>query len=246
MAFPVVQGDLPFITTDDMREVDHAMVDDYGILLMQMMENAGRCLAIVARDRFLSGDPRGHRVVVLAGRGGNGGGGLVAARRLDSWGADVEVRLAAPPDTFSGVPAHQLDLLSKMSVPLVHGSGIGARVVADVILDAVIGYSLSGAPMGASAELINVANSSDAPVLALDAPSGVDTATGQVYEPSVNADATMTLALPKIGLKAQGAMTKVGELYLADIGVPPELYEREPLSLNVGPIFAVSDIVRVW
>ena len=56
----------------------------------------------------------------------------------------------------------------------------------------------------------------------------------------------MTLALPKVGLKAQGAMSKVGELYLADIGVPPELYEREPLSLSVGPIFATSDVVRVW
>ncbi len=82
---------VPFITTDQMREVDRAMIEDFGISLVQMMENAGRNLAQLARQRFLDGDPRGRRVVVLAGTGGNGGGGLVCARRLHNWGAEVEV-----------------------------------------------------------------------------------------------------------------------------------------------------------
>ena len=80
---------VPFITTDQMREVDRAMIEDYGISLVQMMENAGRNLAQLARQRFLDGDPRGRRVLVLAGTGGNGGGGLVCARRLRNWGAEV-------------------------------------------------------------------------------------------------------------------------------------------------------------
>jgi len=71
---------IPFITTDQMREVDRAMIEDYGISLVQMMENAGRNLAQLARSRFLQGDPTGRRVLVLAGKGGNGGGGMVCAR----------------------------------------------------------------------------------------------------------------------------------------------------------------------
>lgn len=74
-----------------MREVDRAMIEEYHIELIQMMENAGRNLAHLARMPFLGGDPRGYHVVVLAGRGGNGGGGLVCPRRLYNWGANVEV-----------------------------------------------------------------------------------------------------------------------------------------------------------
>jgi len=75
---------IPFVTADQMREVDRAMVEDYGISLLQMMENAGRGLAHLARGRFLDGDPRGRRVLVLAGTGGNGGGGTIS-RASNSW-----------------------------------------------------------------------------------------------------------------------------------------------------------------
>ena len=74
-----------------MVEVDRAMIEDYGIRLVQMMENAGRNLAHLARLRFLSGEPHAKRVAVLAGVGGNGGGALVCARRRDSWGERVAV-----------------------------------------------------------------------------------------------------------------------------------------------------------
>ena len=75
-------SDFPFLTADQMREVDRLMIEEYGIELLQMMENAGRGLADLARERFLDDDPRRRAVVLLAGAGGNGGGGLVAARRL--------------------------------------------------------------------------------------------------------------------------------------------------------------------
>ena len=69
--------DIPFITTDQMREVDRLMVDEFHIGLEQMMENAGRNLARLAVDRFLDGTPEGKRVIVLSGSGGNGGGGAI-------------------------------------------------------------------------------------------------------------------------------------------------------------------------
>ena len=83
-------------------------------------------------------------------------------------------------------------------------------------------------------------------MLALDAPSGIDTTSGTVFEPAIKATATMTLALPKEGLRVAGIKAQVGELYLADISVPPGLYSEPALGLAVGPIFAHSDVVRLW
>ena len=170
--------DIPYLSTDQMREVDRAMIDDYDIALIQMMENAGRELAHLARSRFLEGDPRGRKVLVLAGTGGNGGGGLVCARRLDNWGAEVSVWLSASPSQLAETPRHQLTILERMAVPIEIAGDESDLPSADLIVDALIGYSLSGAPRGSSAGLIRAANAHIAPVLALDVPSGVDTATG--------------------------------------------------------------------
>ncbi len=114
----------------------------------------------------------------------------------------------------------------------------------DLIIDGIIGYSLQGAPRGAAAEMINWVNRLDTPVLSLDIPSGLDAGTGEIHSPAIHATATMTLALPKTGLRQPGA-ENVGELYLADIGVPPELYKNPLLKLQVGPIFQKDQIIRL-
>ena len=133
---------VPGLTTVQMIEVDRAMIQDFGIELIQMMENAGRNLADLARSRFLGGDPRGKRVTVLAGSGGNGGGALVAARRLDNWGAAVGVALAQPAAAMTAVPAHQLSILERIGIPIVAVESITSLAAADVVLDGLIGYSL--------------------------------------------------------------------------------------------------------
>ena len=234
---------MPYLTTEQMVEVDRAMIEDARIELIQMMENAGRNLAHLARRRFLNGDPVGRRVVVLAGTGGNGGGALVGARRLHNWGVDIHVFITRTPDRFAPIPRHQLDILTRMRVPVATADRITDEQVPTLIVDGVIGYNLKGAPAGAAAMLIEWANAQEAPVLALDAPSGLDTTTGTVYEPAVRADATMTLALPKEGLRAPGVALHVGELYLADISVPPSLYAEPALGLAVGPLFARDDVI---
>lgn len=238
-------ANVPYVTTEQMIEVDRAMIEDFHIELIQMMESAGRNLAHLARYRFLDGDPIGKKVVVLAGTGGNGGGAMVCARRLHNWGAQVRVFLTKPPEAFSGVPAHQLDILRRMQVPAAPAGGVAQVESASVIVDGIIGYSLSGAPRGTAADLIRWANDQGTPILALDAPSGVDTTSGTVFVPAIQATATMTLALPKEGLRAPGVDKQVGELYLADISVPPTLYEEPALGINVGPLFASDDIIRL-
>jgi NAD(P)H-hydrate epimerase len=228
-----------------MIEVDRAMIEDFRIELIQMMENAGRNLAHLARTRFLGGDPRGKRVIALAGSGGNGGGALVAARRLHNWGASVTVGLAQSASSMTGVPAHQLDILEQMGVTIVETRSVASLAPADVVLDGLIGYSLKGAPQGAAAELIRWSNGQSAPILALDVPSGVDATTGTVFDPAIRATATMTLALPKKGLDGPAMASNVGELYLADISVPPGLYARPPLNIRIEPLFACEEVVRV-
>jgi len=241
--YPV--GKIPELTVEQMIEVDRAMIADYGIELIQMMENAGRSLAQLARQRFLAGNPQGKRVVVLAGNGGNGGGAMVCARRLSNWGASVELYLTEEPGDFKGVQAHQLEILGRLQLgaTLFRSSALDVKADdVDLVVDGVIGYGLSGTPRGKAADMLRWANKQTAPVLALDTPSGLDLATGEAFDPAVIAAATLTLALPKTGLKSH--RKHVGELYLADISVPPELYEKI-LGLAVGPLFAQSDIIRL-
>ncbi len=225
-----------------MREVDRLMVEVYGIELVQMMENAGRNLALLAK-RLLDGDIVDRPIVILAGRGNNGGGGLVAARHLLNWGAWVQVLLTHRPEEFSGVPAQQLAILQKMDLPLAWAEDGWELPPTDLVIDALIGYGLVGNPHGGAANLIQLANSSVAPILSLDAPSGLDTDSGTVYTPHINATATLTLALPKTGLIHSAAQSAVGQLYMADISVPPSLYEH--LGLDVPSLFAKDTIVRL-
>jgi NAD(P)H-hydrate epimerase len=242
---PSYSDQVPYLTTEQMIEVDRAMMEDYKIGLIQMMENAGRNLAHLARSRFFSGNARGKQVTILAGTGGNGGGALVCARRLHIYGAQVQVFLTRSDEAFKPVPAHQLDILGRMGVPILPADAVPVAAPPELIIDGIIGYSLKGAPRGNADYLIRWANEQEAAILSLDAPSGVDTTTGAVFDPAIQATATMTLALPKEGLRAPGVGEQVGELYLADISVPPELYAGPGLGIQVPHIFAESDIVRL-
>jgi NAD(P)H-hydrate epimerase len=232
------------VSIDQMREVDRLMTEEVGISLAQMMENAGRCLATHARG-MLGGDARGRQIAVLAGRGGNGGGGLTAARRLALWGAAVTVVLAQPREEMRGVPRQQLSILEWIGIP-VRGVDDGLPDLltgVQLVIDALIGYSLRGAPAGPVATLIHMANASSRPMLALDLPSGLDGDSGEASDSTIRATETLTLALPKRGLLAPAARPWVGQLHLADISVPEKVYAR--LGLTVGAIFAKSDIVSI-
>ncbi len=239
--FPTHYTGVPSVTRDQMTEVDRLMVDFYGISLLQMMENAGRGLAIVAREHFLKGRVANKSVVVLAGTGGNGGGALVAARRLRIWGATVRVVLTRPAAEYKGISAVQLSILQQMGVLIMSEPHTGS----ELILDGLIGYSLKGAPQGRVADLIEWTNRQITPVLSLDLPSGLDADKGMVFPNCIRASATVTLALPKVGLLASNARPMAGEIFLADISVPRVLYNSPGLGLEVGHIFSEGDIIKI-
>jgi NAD(P)H-hydrate epimerase len=220
---------VPAVTTAQMRAVDRMMVEDVGVTLLQMMENAGRSLAELAIARFAPAS-----VTVLAGPGNNGGGGLAAARHLANRGVPVSVVLTAPPPAGTAAE-HQLRAAQACGVTLVDGP-----VPGELVIDALVGYGLAGPLRGRAAELAGWSLGQDAPVLALDAPSGLDTTTGSAAPGAVRTTATLTLALPKTGLV--GA-PEVGELYLADISVPRRVYAE--LGLRVPTLFDRGPIVRL-
>jgi NAD(P)H-hydrate epimerase len=231
---------LPILTTKQMIEVDRLMIEEWGITLFQMMENAGRNFGELARLQ-LGGTLQGKRVAVLCGNGNNGSGGMVAARHLHNWGAYVEIMLIGDENRLKDVPAHQWRILQKM--------GISRSALelsrADLILDAMLGYGVKGDPRPLFADWIHLANKSGRPILSLDSPSGLDTTTGMPGSPCIHASVTLTLALPKTGLLASTASPFVGDLYLADISVPPELYAAPSLGLQVSSPFADGTIVKL-
>jgi NAD(P)H-hydrate epimerase len=232
---------IPTLTTEQMTEVDRLMIEEYNIQLIQMMENAGRHLAEQAR-RMLGGNVIDRSIVVLCGGGNNGGGGMVAARNLHNWGVHVYIKLAGDESRLKDVPAHQWGILQNMGIPRA-GSANDLTIKPDLIIDAIIGYGLRGDPHGEPAKWIEWANDQDAPILALDTPSGLDTTTGVPGTPVINAAATLTLALPKVGLTTLQAKPYVGQLYLADISIPPQLYQR--LGIQIGPLFSSNTIIAI-
>lgn len=204
------------VTAEEMRAVDRVAVEEFGVDLLQMMENAGRTLALAARERRASGP-----VAVVAGDGGNGGGGLACARHLANHGVPVTVALDREPDALSGAAAHQHATLSETGVPV--GAGPDALPAGPgLVVDALIGYGLAGAVRDRAREMVEaVGDRPDASVISLDVPSGRDATTGEALGVAVDPDAVLTLALPKTGLQAVDA-----PVVLADIGVPAGVYSR--------------------
>lgn len=242
--FPTVpQVSVPTITGEQMVEVDRIMIQDLGIGLVQMMENAGRSLARLVNETYLRPGTADH-VIVLAGTGGNGGGGLVAARRLAGWSIPVSVWIAKPSTAYGGVIAHQLRAVENIGVRVDDYDLPPAASDGAVVIDALVGYSLTGQPRGRVADLIVWTHSRSNPIVSLDVPSGIESTSGFVREPAVVADTTLTLALPKTGLVVSRARRNVGAIFVADIGVPASLY-RTAFGLEVNDLFTTSDIVRL-
>lgn len=235
------QISLPTLTGEQMREVARLMAESYGIVPLQTMENGGRNLALLAKE-MLDGDLADRPIVVLAGRGSNGGCGLAAARHLLNGGAWVQILCSHPADDYTGVAAQQLHILHAMGAPLAWAEEGWELPPCDLVIDAIIGSGLRGEPHGKARDLIQLANSSVAPILSVDLPSGVDGEEGMLFTPHIRATSTLSLGLPMRGLLVEQARLACGELYLGDLSVPPSLYE--PLGLEVPPLFGRDPILH--
>ncbi len=215
--------EIPSVTVEQMREIDRLMVEEFAITLPQMMESAGRILAELTIELFAP-----ERATILVGKGHNGGGGLVAARYLHNKGVETEVVLSTP--DLQEVPLRRLFTLRALAMPIRdsmnHDDG--------VIVDALLGYNQIGAPRGRIGDLVEAGEGSGLPVISLDVPTGFDLETGNYHDISFEDPPTLTLGLPKANMEGN-----VKDLWLADIGIPKELYQM--MGIDVPVMFRESD-----
>lgn len=237
--------DIPTVTIEQMREVDRLMVEEIGVSILMMMENASRNIAIMART-MLGGSVKDKKIAILCGKGNNGGDGLGAARHLINFGANVDCFLSSKSSELRVDANKQYTVLKNIDA---HGyepadANLESNLAhTDLIIDALLGYNLKGNPKEPIATFIHLANLSHIPILAVDIPSGLNGNTGEAFDPAIQATTTLTLALPKVGLLTDKARNYVGELYVADLSVPEAVYEK--FNIHIPNIFEYEEIVKI-
>jgi NAD(P)H-hydrate epimerase len=215
------------LTAAQMREVDRRTIE-LGIPGIILMETAARHVTEFLRRRF--SPLESHRVVILCGKGNNGGDGLAAARQLYVYAppARLDVVLATEPEDLRGEAAENYRMLRACGCPVNRSIEAPMRE-ATIVLDALLGTGLKGAATGVSAGLIREINGGfpQAKIVAVDIPSGVDSDTGAIPGDAVRADHTITFTAPKAGQVLPPACDLVGELHVRPIGSPAALYEDD-------------------
>jgi len=219
------------VTRDEMRELDRATIEDYGTPSLVLMERAGRGVmqAIHARHPVVAG----LRCLVLAGRGNNGGDGLVVARSLRQHGGDVSVIMTSAPAELTADARVNLERYEAMggTIGLLESEADWERLRAeaahaDLIIDALLGTGFRGPLRGTPVDVIEIVNAAGAEVVAVDVPSGLDADTGTVGHACVEADLTVTFGFAKIGCYVDPGRTYTGELEIVDIGLAREAIDQ--------------------
>lgn len=222
---------LKAVTAAEMRELDRRTVDEFGIPTLVLMENAG----LRAADEALKMLPQVEeaKVVILCGRGNNGGDGFVVARHLHNKGTYVQIFLTAKIETVllkSDAAGQNLEMVLNMGIPVKEildpDAALQIRPVlcsADLLVDALLGTGLSGEVREPLLTLIRMVNEAQCPVLAIDIPSGLCSDTGHVLGAAVRATKTVTFALPKKGFFIGEGPAHCGQVVTVDISIPRKL-----------------------
>ncbi|MFO8100516.1 MAG: NAD(P)H-hydrate dehydratase [Salinibacter sp.] len=227
----------PALTADAMRKADRYTMEEFGLPSPTLMEAAGRGCAERIQEAY--GPLDGTPVTILCGKGNNGGDGLVVARRLFAAGARIRVVLTAPAEELGGDPAHNLTLLRTLQQEAADGDRLALDVVStpdalsileaprpDVIIDALLGTGLTSALREPIDSIVDWANAQAAPVVALDVPTGLHSDTGEVMGTAIEADRTVTMAAPKVGLCVGEGPSLAGTVDVVDIGIPAFVMDR--------------------
>jgi ADP-dependent NAD(P)H-hydrate dehydratase / NAD(P)H-hydrate epimerase len=216
---------LGLYTAELMRTIDIAAIHGAGIPGAHLMERAGVAVVGHILDRY---DP--EEAVVFAGKGNNGGDGLVIARELSNAGVEVTVFTVATSSEYGGDARLMLEILERLGVDVREGFDSGGLPVedaallvemADVVVDAIFGTGFTGAAKGVAAAAIRLINEAPGAVVSVDIASGVGAGTGTVHGPAVMADLTVALHAAKIGHFVTPGGTYSGEVVVAPIGIPP-------------------------
>lgn len=222
---------MKIVTSETMREMDRRAMDEWGIPGLTLMENAGRCCTEEIIRHF--GQAPGRRVLILAGKGNNGGDGHVIARLLLAQGWQVSLLVLAERREITGDAAANLERLPpdlpRFLTRQEDLASLAARLCqTDLIVDAMLGTGLTSELSGIHREAVRLVNGSGRPVMAVDIPSGVHGSSGRILGHAVRADLTVSFACPKLGHVLYPGAELVGNLVIRDIGIPPPLLEQAP------------------
>ncbi|MEW5800295.1 MAG: NAD(P)H-hydrate dehydratase [Bacteroidota bacterium] len=224
---------IPILTPQQMKSADEYAIKRMGIPSLRLMENAGRSVvdALQRRVKHLSK----KTVVILCGKGNNGGDGFVAARLLRELGASVTVVLLEPGAELSPDAKSNFEKLDSSIVKTFDLFISTKKINADIILDAMFGTSFKGALTGNYLQVVRWCNEWKRFNVAIDIPSGLNGETGEVVTDAFRADLTVTFSNPKIGLYHHNAKDFTGDVIVTDIGLPTEAIEK-----NAENIFLVE------
>jgi NAD(P)H-hydrate epimerase len=221
-----------YLTTSEMQALEHHAVEKYSISLDQMMQNAGRAVFDVVMNEVLpqfrptksseGGQSLVHmndlRILVVCGKGNNGGDALVTAELLYEKGIDVAVLNLYPISDMSPMAKTEMMKCKKLGIKFVGNFDSNYSL----IIDGIFGFSLKGNPRLPEAKIIEQINYSGIKILSIDVPSGLDAHNGSIGNPTIKADYTIALGLPKIGFKKH--LEIIGKLYVGDLGIPEKAY----------------------
>ena len=236
--------DLPPISTGILASVEQASVS-YGVTRDQMTEAASRAAAALSR-KLLDNQVAGASVVALAGNGVKGCVALHALRILHGFGSKCSAVLLGGEPDMRPETARAAAVCEALRLPLLQPRSPAVRTaVADaaLVIDGLVGVGLDGAPREPLAGLIRLSNEVRADALSLECPSGLEPDTGEPLQPTLKARATLALGLPCAGLFASLAWQFTGEVWLCDIGYPPEALEEA--DLDPAGLFEMNEIVRL-
>ncbi|PIR00391.1 MAG: bifunctional ADP-dependent NAD(P)H-hydrate dehydratase/NAD(P)H-hydrate epimerase [Nitrospinae bacterium CG11_big_fil_rev_8_21_14_0_20_45_15] len=220
----------------EMQAIDRRAIEEIGIPGIALMENAGRESARIIEEKF----PLLHdkKIIVVCGKGNNGGDGFVVARHLANKGAHVRIILLGTVEQIKADPAVNANIAKNMgldihSVSPDNWSSLKHHLRhADVIVDAIFGVGLNKAVDGFYKTVIESLNQTGKYIVALDIPSGIDADSGSLIGAHIKAHLTVALALPKRSHFLYPAASAMGEVRIVDISIPPQAVTAEKIQVH--------------
>ncbi|AIF50810.1 bifunctional ADP-dependent NAD(P)H-hydrate dehydratase/NAD(P)H-hydrate epimerase [Pelosinus sp. UFO1] len=226
------------VTVAQMRDIEQAAIEEYGIPGIVLMENAG--VEVVKQIENVLGSIHNKRISVFAGTGNNGGDGYVVARHLYNQGAKVKVFLIGSKASVVGDALTNLQIITYMGIDVLEVTNSHdwdkvkiAMTFTDCLVDALLGTGFTGQLRENMTQVVESINKMNKVTIAIDVPTGVDADTGQIQSVAVKASHTITFALAKQGLLLYPAASYVGELCVADIGIPRLLLSDSQIQQNL-------------
>ena len=227
------------VTAAEMRQIDQETIEGIGIPGIVLMETAGSAIVQTIEQHY----PACKRIGIFAGKGNNGGDGVVIARQLSHIGRDVHLFLVSPPESFTGEAYINLQIAKNLKlrieeIPTDTALGVEKDVSlnhiasCELLIDAILGTGLRGEVRDSIATIINAINNLPIPILSVDLPSGLDADTGNPLGTCVRADRTVTIGLPKRGLLVYPGGEFTGKLEVADIGFPAQVIDAQDIKVN--------------